>query len=626
MARLAQLVLGLMLVLALLPPAGAQDIGDSEAVAYMHAEVIRQGTVTLKASTGTATDLNITLSVPQNSTRQISFVKELKGPDNYAIIKDSWGNDMIVLQWKKPPVNQPVFYRLVSDVEVFDKDVHPLGRKFATTNLTESDSGIAEKAFGLAAGKSGIQAIFGLAEWVHKWVKYDEGCGESARSARWAFRERRGVCDEFSVLLISMLRELGYNAYYVAGYAHSNKWGQHGWVEVDFRGKALSIDPTWMESPVDATHIELARIPDSNFTEYIEVKSSGVAIDWDKKEPEIRVLESDERPRFYMDAKIVPESMGSGSYALLMVNLTDAKPGRCVLSYVRAKSCTAGGDIFFSMDEANKTASFCGQGRVYWFLKAPELGKDAIYSCPVTLYGGGSHEVADSRASVDYGRPVDMYLGTMSVLTPGQRFNATVSIKNSGTRFEDVGVYLFFGGSILQEGLRIPPGESRALVAELAAPGCQGEYGLTAFSSSGQKAKENITVIAERKFEIGSISLPSEVRVNESFMINMTLKSMGNESRARIRVTIGEKTSEQEVDTREGARVNVIGKLEHPGSFRVSIALLSGDGNYQGGWRGRITAVNELSFFDSVMEWLRGALSEIAAYFRDVFSSLFTSG
>ena len=196
----------LVLMLMVLPTAGAQVIADSEAVTYLHAEVIREGTVTLKAVSGAARDLNVTLSVPQNSTRQISYISSIQGPDGYVLRPDGWGNYKITLQWDNPPINQPLQYRLVSDVEVFDKELTSRGTEFPTTPLTEANAEISEKAYDVSAGRSGIQVPFSLGEWVHNWLKYDESCGEFAESAQWAFRERRGVCDEFSVLLESSVR------------------------------------------------------------------------------------------------------------------------------------------------------------------------------------------------------------------------------------------------------------------------------------------------------------------------------------------------------------------------------------------------------------------------------------
>jgi hypothetical protein len=614
-----------VLFLLLLPAASAQSIDDSEAVTWLHAEVIREGTVTLTGSPGSVRDLNVTLSVPQNSTRQVSFVKSLSGPDGFVLSRDEWGNEMITLQWKSPAANQPLTYRVVSDVEVFDREVPSLGREYLTTALTEANQEISEKAFDLAIGNEGIEIPFGLADWVHRWLEYEESCGEFAESAQWAFRERRGVCDEFSVLLISMLRELGYNAYYVVGYAHSDSWGQHGWVEVDLEGKALSIDPTWLESPVDATHIELARTPDSNFTEFVELKSSGMKIDWDKGEPEIRVIGSEEGPKFSMESEAVPSMVGSGSDALLKVKLTAAKPGRCILSYVRAKSCTTKEGVFFAMDENNKTASFCGQDVIYWFLGVPELEEGVMYSCPITVYGGGVQEIADTSAFAEYGRPMELSLGTMSVLSSGQGFNATVGIRNPGTRFEDLDIYLFFSGDALKESVRVPPGESRSLVAGLTAPGYPGEYELVVFSSSGHRTGENITVMEKRSFRIEEISVPQEVKVNQSFWINITLKATESGKEGTLRIMIGEESSEEGFDLGESETIRVMGILEEPGTYRVNAVVLSPEGSYQASWRGDILAEGEYTFFDSAMEWLRSVISAARSWMQGILDSLISS-
>jgi hypothetical protein len=603
--------------------AAAQQTGDSESVSHLRAEVVREGAVTL-SGTGPASDLNVTLSVPQNSSRQSSFVKSLSGPDSYSLITDEWDNTRVVLHWASPAVGTPLGYTLVSEVEVSGGDIPSTGRAFPTTALTDATPEISRKAYDVAAGREGIEVPFGLAEWVHKWLRYDSSAGSFAESAAWAYSHRIGVCDEYSVLLISMLRELGYDAYYVVGYARSDSWGQHGWVEADWNGTALSLDPTWLESPVDAAHIELARMPDSNLSEYVEVKGAGVRIGWDKKEPRIRELESQEKPRLAMELKAVPAQAGSGSHVMLEAGLT-ATGGGCVLSYVRARPCTVAGHPFLYGDEENKTAAFCGSGKLYWVFGLPGLQEGTDYSCPVAVFGGGAQGTATVRASSDAAAPMEITLATPSVVLPGQRFNVSVQLRNSGPDIE-AAFYLLFWDGVLSEPVSVPQGGASGLTAGLNAPGYPGEYVLRVFAE-GSLAEQPMTVVDSRSLYITNVSLPSEAAANEGFRINVTVASLDNETLGRLRVTAGGKLAEERIDLGRSGTASVPASLPGPGPGRVEVILLSGDGRYQDGWRGdvKVAAGGGQAFMgwlqemtDSIFKALSDALGQIAKAARSI--------
>jgi hypothetical protein len=103
------LVSCLMLIL-LSPASGAKLFENPEAVNYLHAQVYRQGSVTLE-STGfgaRATRLEIRHSAPQETLRQSSEIKSVEGPDDYHLDRDDFGNEIIVLTWNDPPIQQPL--------------------------------------------------------------------------------------------------------------------------------------------------------------------------------------------------------------------------------------------------------------------------------------------------------------------------------------------------------------------------------------------------------------------------------------------------------------------------------------------------------------------------------------
>ncbi|HDD72593.1 MAG TPA: hypothetical protein ENG00_00715, partial [Candidatus Aenigmarchaeota archaeon] len=252
-------------------PVCAKIIETPEAVRYLHARVSKSGSVFLEPEgiLARVDSMNISLSIPQNTVRQKSRLISVEGPDSYQFFEDEWGNRVINLYWKNPDIGRDIDYEIIFDVEVSEKQEPAPGKTFPITDLIRPTEEIRRLSYKLATGLDEERAILKLAEWVYNAVDYRRDYRNLEKSGEWVFRNRKAVCDGHSNLLITMLRSLGYNAYYVAGYAYTEEtlgtyWGPHGWVEVELNGRLISIDPTWLESPVDSTHIKFSNSPDSN--------------------------------------------------------------------------------------------------------------------------------------------------------------------------------------------------------------------------------------------------------------------------------------------------------------------------------------------------------------------------
>lgn len=124
----------------------------------------------------------------------------------------------------------------------------------------------------LATGEDDLFIVVAkISKWVTDNIEYDLSTlnAQTTQPASYVLRTRQGVCDEITVLFISMLRSLGIPARFVSGIAYSNSelfdypWGFHGWAEVYFPGHGwISVDPTYDEIAfVDATHIKLLDSP-----------------------------------------------------------------------------------------------------------------------------------------------------------------------------------------------------------------------------------------------------------------------------------------------------------------------------------------------------------------------------
>jgi hypothetical protein len=608
------LLIPLLLILpACLGQESQEEISNSEAVSYLHAEVSRSGYIYVFDNSifQSAKDLMMTLTIPQNTSRQAAFVKSVSGPDRYYIAEDEWGNKVLNLHWEIPELKKRHYYNVVFDVQVFDGDAPAENVKFPATDYTRSNPQITQTAYETAYGLDDIQKIFGLTEWVYKSVKYDNEAKSFMQTAAWTYQQRRGTCDEFSNLLISMLRELGYSPRYVVGFAYSENWGQHGWVEVDYQGKALSLDPTWLESPVDSTHIKVADLPDSNLSEHVEVKGGQITIDWNKGEPEVKVISHKESPKINITAALTPENSSSNSYSLLTTQFTSVP--ECILTSVNVKSCAMNSmESFLSLNRNKETLTFCGSQKENWFLKAPETESSMVYTCPVIIYGGGAEKTATVTVSANAKKRLSTRMNSQNILTPGQVFQVESVTENSGHSTENATVYVFFQGLSQSKDFSINPGESASIKWTLKAPSKAGNYELIVFSSSGELAMRNMTVIAQRHAEIGNISIPEKAATGEPMTINITVKALSG-------FTGTLKTaSDDYADTKHVSLAPSESKTfwlsytpKSAGPRTISTTLLSDSQEFEDGWWGSLQVENQKQWWDGILGFLEGIVNSI---------------
>jgi len=110
-----------------------------------------------------------------------------------------------------------------------------------------------------------LENLVNVINWVHDYVEYDSAYIEEVNDAKKVLNDRKGVCDEISILAAAILRAQGYPVKYIAGYANTGKeWGPHAWLEVFIPTQGwIPVDPTYNEiGLVDSTHIVLEKLKD----------------------------------------------------------------------------------------------------------------------------------------------------------------------------------------------------------------------------------------------------------------------------------------------------------------------------------------------------------------------------
>lgn len=100
-----------------------------------------------------------------------------------------------------------------------------------------------------------------LQEWVYS--RLAKTGAKNASTARDVLHNRAGDCTEHTLLFVALARAAGIPAREVGGLAYAGDGGfaWHAWAEFHDGSHWVTVDPTWNELPVDATHIKLNEDP-----------------------------------------------------------------------------------------------------------------------------------------------------------------------------------------------------------------------------------------------------------------------------------------------------------------------------------------------------------------------------
>jgi transglutaminase-like putative cysteine protease len=96
-----------------------------------------------------------------------------------------------------------------------------------------------------------MKTVLALMEKVHQSLKYERGATDVKTKADEALRIGRGVCQDYSHVMIAACRTIGLPVRYVSGYLHSprapesSNAASHAWVDVFVPdARWISLDPT----------------------------------------------------------------------------------------------------------------------------------------------------------------------------------------------------------------------------------------------------------------------------------------------------------------------------------------------------------------------------------------------
>jgi transglutaminase-like putative cysteine protease len=155
---------------------------------------------------------------------------------NRGLIRDSGELDPLV-----PQARQEEVFKLPADAMVY----------LLPSRYCESDSELASFAWEkFGPTQTGWERVQAICDFVHQHVKFDYDKARSNRTALETFRERVGVCRDFTHLAITLCRCLNIPARYVTGYLGDigvppapYPMDFSAWMEVYLSGRWFAFDP-----------------------------------------------------------------------------------------------------------------------------------------------------------------------------------------------------------------------------------------------------------------------------------------------------------------------------------------------------------------------------------------------
>ncbi len=479
----------LILAIFLLLPiqVSATNITNPQVVSEMRVNITENGSIELN---GTVFNLELNLSIPQEDEHQkIEYinVNDGFGPCrtefcSYNFVYDKYGNRLLKIKWKNP-VGKVTFnvYSVVNVKRRTNTEKKILKEFIEPTYLVQSaDPEIVELASN--ARGNNFEKVSYLAKWIGENIEYDRVYSDVNLSAKEILKVRKGVCKEFSNLLVSFLRDLGYYSAVAVGYVHPGRiyetyeFQPHGWTEI-YADQGIIADPVWSEvGYLDATHIKFATFPDSSWT-FSSVNANGIGnikVKLNNIDTELKILEFKEDPFIDVTSSILVNNIWA-NYSVLR---TDLKADGCFLTKIEYKSCVdRKGKEFLDIIEPQNIVYFCNEKTVFTIFKIPELDERQNYRCDIKVFPYAGKESNSQLVLNPKGYGYSKLSVEKIVLRPGEKF--LVSARDSHL-FTDHGEY----------------GYEKA---EFIAPNYDFKvYGYNA----GYLAQKNISVVLEKPIEV----------------------------------------------------------------------------------------------------------------------------
>ncbi|MEM0437666.1 MAG: transglutaminase-like domain-containing protein [Candidatus Micrarchaeia archaeon] len=375
---------------------------------WLSAMLVNEGSVS--ATSGEVYDVQLNISIPQETAYQAVRVD---APAHSTITTN---RDNTVIAIGSGPEKARVFnYRVVSYTNTSARHTSALPKSYSAGSayakyMQESAHIVISDEIGQQARNitrhytEDIDKVAALAVWVNKNMRYDISLVGGNRTSLDAYRDREGVCVDYTNLFIAMARSLGYPSRSVLGYVYSPDygWQLHAWAEV-YIGEWVGVDPTWLEAGyIDATHIPMHFSEDTEYIQYANayVTDRDADIIWSGRgslgqEAEgitIQEFKVSEMPYTVLPP---PPNLTSGSTAAIILNVNS--PDYRIFT-MTVSPCTGVQEIVNFQERSITKFLHPGMNNIIMPFSVPSGLNDAyVYTCPIVI----SHSFGTDTVTVN---------------------------------------------------------------------------------------------------------------------------------------------------------------------------------------------------------------------------------
>ncbi len=335
----------------------------------------------------------INITCPQNSENQ-KFDLESKDVN---LVKDDNGNYICNVIVDNPPdylekivkgkiyINATHTYDLKSSYDMpqeYVKYTQP------TKNIQSNSSLFKELATKITDNsKDDFERIAKLAIWVNNYMTYDLSYQDKNYDAIYAYKQKKGVCSEYTTLYLALARSIGIPSRYISAYAYGDYgWERHGYAESYIGGKWVPVDPLWLQvGYLDATHIKYGYYTDNQVSHNIVARGTSLRdISWRKDEYnfEIKNITFDEGMDYELNLSLEKYHKGDTGVVYLKIKSDEYMVPEIILS-----ECSGSPKVVFIDEPEKEIILKSGEEKIIkWKFKInEELDDNKIYTCPLTL-------------------------------------------------------------------------------------------------------------------------------------------------------------------------------------------------------------------------------------------------
>lgn len=203
---------------------------------------------------------------PKTDYRQNVKSWNLQAPKTLYASRDGYGNICYGMTLREPC--QVIQIQASGEVDILDEPYEYADDEiFALiylnqTHLTAPTGKLLQFARDWKSSNQGDLegSIWMLTQEINKLMAFDGVATEVKTTGSESFEYGSGVCQDYSHIMIAVLRESGIPARYISGYLHtsdSNHLASHAWVEAYIDGFWKGFDPTNASRPA-GEHLRLA--------------------------------------------------------------------------------------------------------------------------------------------------------------------------------------------------------------------------------------------------------------------------------------------------------------------------------------------------------------------------------